>query len=128
MEAYNKIVRIEARTMMDMALHQILPAALRYTQSLCQGIAAKQPLHLPAKAENQLVSRLSAATDALYDQVETLRFALEAVPTEPAAAANYYHNVVIPAMRDLRKEADILETLTDKSYWPYPTYSDLLYY
>ena len=128
MEAYNKIVRIEARTMMDMALHQILPAALRYTQSLCQGIAAKQSLHLPAKAENQLVSRLSAATDALYDQVETLRFALEAVPTEPAAAANYYHNVVIPAMRDLRKEADILETLTDKSYWPYPTYSDLLYY
>ena len=128
MEAYNKIVRIEARTMMDMALHQILPAALRYTQSLCQGIAAKQPLHLPAKAENQLVSQLSAATDALYDQVETLRFALEAVPTEPAAAANYYHNVVIPAMRDLRKEADILETLTDKSYWPYPTYSDLLYY
>ena len=128
MEAYNKIVRIEARTMMDMVLHQILPAALRYTQSLCQGIAAKQPLHLPAKAENQLVSRLSAATDALYDQVETLRFALEAVPTEPAAAANYYHNVVIPAMRDLRKEADILETLTDKSYWPYPTYSDLLYY
>ena len=128
MEAYNKIVRIEARTMMDMALHQILPAALRYTQSLCQGIAAKQPLHLPAKAENQLVSRLSAATDALYDQVETLRFALEAVPTEPAAASNYYHNVVIPAMRDLRKEADILETLTDKSYWPYPTYSDLLYY
>ena len=128
MEAYNKIVRIEARTMMDMALHQILPAALRYTQSLCQGIAAQQPLHLPAKAENQLVSRLSAATDALYDQVETLRFALEAVPTEPAAAANYYHNVVIPAMRDLRKEADILETLTDKSYWPYPTYSDLLYY
>ena len=128
MEAYNKIVRIEARTMMDMALHQILPAALRYTQSLCHGIAAKQPLHLPAKAENQLVSRLSAATDALYDQVETLRFALEAVPTEPAAAANYYHNVVIPAMRDLRKEADILETLTDKSYWPYPTYSDLLYY
>ena len=41
MEAYNKIVRIEARTMMDMALHQILPAALRYTQSLCQGIAAQ---------------------------------------------------------------------------------------
>lgn len=128
MEAYNKIIRIEARTMMDMALHQILPAALRYTQSLCQGIAAKQPLHLSAKAENQLVSRLSAATDALYDHVETLRFALDAVPSEPAVAADYYHNVVIPAMRDLRKEADTLETLTDKTYWPYPTYSDLLFY
>ena len=60
--------------------------------------------------------------------METLRFSLEAVPKEPAAAADYYHDVVIPAMADLRREADILESLTDKSYWPYPTYSDLLFY
>lgn len=30
LEAYNKTIGIEARTMMDMALHQILPAALAY--------------------------------------------------------------------------------------------------
>ena len=126
LESYNKIVRIEARTMMDMALHQI--AAVHYSQSLCDAIAAKKPLHLAAKAETELVARLSTASDALYDHVETLRFALAAVPKEPDTAANYYHNVVIPAMRDLRQEADTLETLTDKSYWPYPTYSDLLYY
>ena len=28
----------------------------------------------------------------------------------------------------LRDQADILESITDKSYWPYPTYSDLLFY
>ena len=128
LEAYNKIIGIEARTMMDMALHQILPASIAYSRSLCDSVAAKKELNLSAKAETALAARLTAAEDALYDHVETLRFSLEAVPKEPAAAADYYHDVVIPAMADLRREADILESLTDKSYWPYPTYSDLLFY
>ena len=128
LEAYNKTIGIEARTMMDMALHQILPAALAYCRSLCEGIAAKQPLGLSCKAERQLAQRLSEAADALYDHVQTLGFSLDAVPTNPELAVDYYHDVVVPAMAALRKEADTLETLTDKSYWPYPTYSDLLFY
>jgi len=44
------------------------------------------------------------------------------------AAAMYYHDTIVPGMNAVRSEADILETLTAKSYWPYPTYSDLLYY
>ena len=128
LEAYNKIIGIEARTMIDMALHQILPAAIAYSRSLCDSVASKKALNLSAKAETALAARLSAAQDALYDHVETLRFSLESVPTEPATASDYYHDVVIPAMADLRQEADILESLTDKSYWPYPTYSDLLFY
>ena len=128
LEAYNKTIGIEARTMMDMALHQILPAALAYCRSLCEGIAAKQPLGLSCKAERQLAQRLSEAADALYNHVQTLGFSLDAVPTNPELAVDYYHDVVVPAMAALRKEADTLETLTDKSYWPYPTYSDLLFY
>ena len=128
LEAYNKTIGIEARTMMDMALHQILPASLAYCRSLCEGIAAKQPLGLSCKAERQLAQRLSEAADTLYDHVQTLGFSLDAVPTNPELAVDYYHDVVVPAMAALRKEADTLETLTDKSYWPYPTYSDLLFY
>ena len=128
LEAYNKTIGIEARTMMDMALHQILPASLAYCRSLCDSIAAKQPLGLSCKAERQLAQRLSEAADALYDHVQTLGFSLDAVPTNPELAVDYYHDVVVPAMAALRKEADTLETLTDKSYWPYPTYSDLLFY
>ena len=128
LEAYNKTIGIEARTMMDMALHQILPAALAYCRSLCEGIAAKQPLGLSCKAERQLAQRLSETADALYDHVQALAFSLDAVPTDLELAVDYYHDVVVPAMAALRKEADTLETLTDKSYWPYPTYSDLLFY
>ncbi len=128
LESYNKIIAIEARTMMDMAIHQILPAALHYTRDLCDGVSSKKALGLRCKAETELLGKLTAASDALYDNVETLRFSLAAVPVEPETAANYYHSVIVPAMEAVRKEADILESLTDKAYWPYPTYSDLLFY
>ena len=69
LEAYNKIVGIEARTMIDMAVHQILPAALHYTRSLCDGLTSKKALGLAAKVETAIVEKLSAASDALYDNV-----------------------------------------------------------
>ena len=128
LEAYNKIVNIEARTMVDMAMHQILPAGLRYTRDLCQGLQSKQALGIVNRAESDLIRRLSETTDALYDAICTLRQVHAAVPTRAEEASMYYHSQVIPAMEVLRTHADTLEELTDKSYWPYPTYSDLLFY
>ncbi len=128
LEAYNKIVAIEARTMVDMAVHQILPAALRYTRDLCDTLMAKQSVGLRCHAESVLARNLAQNTDSLYDAVDTLRHTLEAVPREAEAAAWYYHDTIVPGMNALRSAADALETLTDKSYWPYPTYSDLLFY
>lgn len=114
--------------MVDMAVHQILPAAMCYCRDLCSGIAAKKELGIPCRAESALASRLSETCDALYDGVEELNRALAAVPAGEEAACAYYHDAVIPNMVSLRKDADILESLTDKSYWPYPAYSDLLFY
>ena len=128
LEAYNKIVNIEARTMVDMAVHQILPAAVHYTRSLCESVSVKLGLGAPARAESRLLQTLSEHTDALYDAVELLRGNLTQVPGEAAEAARYYHDIIVPGMESLRREADRLEELTDKSYWPYPTYSDLLFY
>ena len=128
LDAYNKVVNIEARTMVDMALHQILPAALRYTHTLCEGIANKKALGSSCRAESKLVERLSSATDALYDNVEKLKMDLEAMPQDAKARAEYIHATITADMNAVRAEADLLEQLTDKSYWPYPTYSDLLFY
>jgi len=128
LEAYCKIINIEALTSVDMALHQILPAALKYTQSLAQGIIAKQSIGVRCEADNALVTRLSAAADSLYVNCEKLKEDLQAVPDGAETAAAYYHNVIVTGMEALRADADILEQLTDKAYWPYPTYSDLLFY
>ena len=128
LEAYNKIVNIEARTMVDMSIHQILPAALRYTQDLCNTVASKKNIPAPCKAESALISQLSEHTDKLYEATDYLKTALADIPKPAVNAAQYYHNTIIPAMDAVRAAADVLEALTDKSYWPYPTYSDLLFY
>ena len=128
LEAYCKIINIEALTCVDMALHQILPAAMKYTHTLTQGLISKMEMRIPCTAEHDLANRLSAASDSLYKHCQKLKQDLTKVPESAEAAAGYYHSVIVADMNALRTEADILEQLTDKSYWPYPTYSDLLFY
>jgi glutamine synthetase len=128
LQAYCKIVSIEARTTADMVIHQILPAAMKYTSFLCEAMARKTALGLPCKAEKDLIAKLSTATDSLYEKVEALKVDLTKVPRCSEEASHYYHRVVVSAMDAIRLDADLLEQLTDKAYWPYPTYSDLLFY
>ena len=128
LEAYNKIINIEGRTMVDMAVHQILPAAMRYTDNLCQAMCHKQAMNLPCTTEAKLAKILSENTEALYADIQALKDALASVPKNPEAASFHYRDQVIPAMEILRTHADILEENTCRTYWPYPTYSDLLFY
>ena len=128
LDAYRKIVNIEAKTAIDMVLHQILPAAMHYSKNLCQGILAKKELGLPCQAESMLAQQLSASSDALYATCEKLQSDLKLIPNTKVAIANYYHEVIVTDMENMRIHADALERLTDKNYWPYPAYSDLLFY
>ena len=128
MDSYCKMIHIEAQTCIDMALHQILPAALAYSKSLCDGILAKKSLTISCNAETSLAERLSAAADAVYCKCEKLQEHLKNVPQSSEEAVAYYRNVIVADMESMRQDADILERLTDKKYWPYPTYSDILFY
>ena len=128
MESYCKHVNIEAKTMVDMVMHQILPAALKYSGHLCDNIAGKKAVGISCSAETQLASRLSAATDALYQKCTILDDQLQKVPRGDEVAMDFFAGNIVPQMEALRADADLLERLTDKACWPYPTYSDLLFY
>ena len=129
LEAYVKTVRIEARTMVDMIRKQILPAVFDYTRDLAQGIALKQAAGLPCKSEMELLNRLSTTADRLYETCEALNTHVQSIPTEQdLRRADYCHDVLLRDMAYARKDADTLEALVGKSRWPYPTYSDLLFY
>ena len=128
LEAYCKIVNIEARTCIDMIRHQILPAALSYSAALSDTVISKKTIGASCKAETALVTSLSEAADALYETCEKLESDLATIPDSIEARANYYHEVIVADMDAARTYADTLEQLTAKSYWPYPTYSDLLFY
>ena len=131
LESYNKLINIEARTMVDMVMHQILPAALAYSSDLAEGINRKQQATsgaVKAGVETSLVGRISDACDRLYEKSEKLYSDLKVVPKDSKEAAHYYSEIIVADMQAVRKDADFLEKLTAKSYWPYPTYSDLLFY
>ncbi len=129
LESYCKLINIEARTSLDMVMQQILPAALRYSSDLAKAVERKAPLGISCEAEKALLAKLSAHTDALYTAHEALQNDLAAVPhSTNQAAAEYFRNVIVTDMQKLREHTDILEQLTDKTCWPYPTYSDILFY
>lgn len=128
LEAYAKIVNIEARTSIDMLLHQILPAAMTYAKTLGESIMTKKQLGIPCQTETDLIMRISQTTDSAYGKCMKLKENLNNIPSCNADSAVYYHDVIIASMDSIREDADLLEQLTDKKYWPYPTYSDLLFY
>ena len=111
-----------------MIMHQILPAAMAYSKTLCESILAKKQLGITCSAESQLVQKLSSTIDRCYDRCEQLRNALKHIPQDHVTASTYCHDIIVAKMALVREDADVLEQLTDKNYWPYPTYSDLLYY
>ena len=132
LETYNKLINIEARTMVDMIIHQILPAAIKYSSDLACGINQKRQAFgntVKALVETSLAERISNCCDRLYESAEQLHRDLKSVPRGcNQESADYYCDVIVPGMERIRKDADLLEKLTPKSYWPYPIYSDMLFY
>ena len=128
LDSYSKNVRIEAKTMVDMVLHQILPACINYSSDLAESFLRKKSLGISSVAEDDLAKRISDACDRLYENSKALAACIKQVPEETLSAAQYYDQVVSEKMRVVRKDADLLEQLTAKGYWPYPTYSDILFY
>ena len=131
LDNYSKVMNIEAETMLDMAQKEILPAVESYERELTETALAKKQLlpHAGRTVEERLVEKLSALSCSFYQKMDTLEAALVNAreQKDALALANYYHDVVFAAMQDMRVDADQLEATTAKKYWPYPTYSDLLF-
>ncbi|MBQ9600262.1 MAG: glutamine synthetase III [Clostridia bacterium] len=129
MEEYNNTLHFEMLTMLEMAKQEILPACLKYTKFVTDDIASKKAIGLDAPNETDRARTLTTLTEELITRIDTLDKASEKVGGEDAYAIGmYYKDTVVPAMDALRETADTLETMVSKEYWPFPTYTDLLYY
>ena len=129
LDSYANITAIEARTMIMMARRQILPAVIRFTGDIAAASRNIREAGGDFASGSELLSALCANTDRLSRDLQKLETNLAAAPSgeDPLAAARYMHDTVLPAMADLRASADALEQLTDRTYWPFPTYDDLLF-
>lgn len=131
LENYCKTVAIEANTMVDMAKTQIAPAVEAYTMEVAQTVAAKKAVDetLACSSEISLIRKLANLTDRIAAKTEELENAIvelhdaEDIFTE----ANAIRDVVLVRMSELRLACDEAETVTAKTYWPFPSYGDLLF-
>ena len=129
LEEYNKILHIEAMTMSDMVREEITPACIAFENELAGTVNAKKAAGVTGGMEAGLLGKVSELTEELYTKSAALDEAVAAVPTDDnEKAAHYYHDVVISAMDEVRAPADKLEGLVGKKFWPFPTYSDILFY
>ena len=130
LEEYSKTINIEAITMLHIASKEIIPAVVEYLNELCESASLKKSINpaFSSECEEGLIADVSAKESEMYKAVGALKAALKNVPSDDAqTSANYYRDVVIPAMADVRKPADELELLVGREYWPFPTYGDLLF-
>ena len=116
--------------MLHIASKEIIPAVVEYLNELCESASLKKSINpaFSSECEEGLIADVSAKESEMYKAVGALKAALKNVPSDDAqTSANYYRDVVIPAMADVRKPADELELLVGREYWPFPTYGDLLF-
>ena len=125
---YTKIINIEAETMLQMADKEILPASLAFSGDLAASTQTKKELGVSTAVEEKLLQKLSEHNTALYENGAKMKEVLQDVPEGTQEAADYMYEKVVPLMEEERKEADALEALVGKEYWPYPDYTDLLFY
>ncbi len=120
LETYKKQIKIEALTMKDMVLKDILPAAFEYQKDLSM---------VRSNATAMIFNKVAVQTDRLLAGVDRLQAAINMAEASPdtKSKALCYGAEVVAAMKDIRFNADLLEEIVGRGYWPFPAYSDLLF-
>ena len=130
-ENYRKAKNVEARTMLEMTIRDIIPAVSAYIGKLSEAVVAKKSVSasINADCEIELIETLSdllAKTYSAHKELERVEnIALKKAADEEAAF--YYMTHVIPKMDNLRKVVDSMEVLCAREYWPMPTYGDITF-
>lgn len=129
LENYSKTIHIEAITLIDMVRKDIMPAISRYIGELARIVAYKnQAFGIPSEVETKVAIDLNGYLEEIASLTERLEKAVRRAEklayTEQAQA---YNGAVNPLISKLRKPIDAAELITDKKYWPYPSYAELLF-
>ena len=129
-ENYRKVKNIEAKTMLEMTIRDIIPAVSRYISELCDGVVKKKSAiaGIDVSCERDIIEKLSALLAKTHVAYAALEKAERiAVSKKDEEAAFYYKNTVENKMSALRRVVDEMEMLTARSYWPLPTYGDMTF-
>jgi glutamine synthetase len=129
-ENYRKIKNIEARTMLEMTVRDIIPAVSKYIGELSSALIAKREAlkGVDTSCESDLIEKLSTLLSKTYDAYSALDKAeKKAVTKDDEDAAFFYKDTVESKMLNLRRFVDEMEILCKRDAWPMPTYGDITF-
>lgn len=130
-ETYAKSVLVEARTMLDMAGKQIIPAVIRYSGDLARSLNEVRTACPEAdmSVQTELVLEVSSLLAAMRTAMDEIQKAIGKAGTmsNMKERAHFCYDEMVPAMNRLREPADRLEMIVDKEYWPFPSYGDMIF-
>lgn len=126
LEKYIKQVTIEADTMVQMARTQILPAAVRAQTELAESVAATEAADVDASESRKVLEEFVGLVGRLRSAIGKLDKAVDIDTHDVQEHAEQVRDKVRPAMSELRKVADELETRIPRDVWPLPTYREML--
>lgn len=131
MENYNKTIKIEALTAIDMVERDILPAVYRYIHELasCINQVRATGIHTVLDTQERLLENISTLAVSAEEKLRKLKEAVNeaASAVDVSSQGVLYRDKVIPVMQSLRGDIDNLETMVDSRYWPIPTYGEMLF-
>jgi len=129
LETYAMKINIEAKTTLNIAKRQILPAAISYGSILAGAVKSIRTAGADCKSATKKLREVCDLTDSLQNNIEALEAAEEKTSTinDTEKQARACHADVIPAMNALRQVADKLEMIVDADIWPLPTYAEMLF-
>jgi glutamine synthetase len=135
LEQYKTMIQIEARTLGDLAINHIIPAAIHYQHKLLQNIQSlqevfgKENLRERCSAQIQIVEEISKRVNTLHTSVNAMVDERKKanLMVDSFKMANAYAQNVLPYFILIRNEVDKLEQIVDDKLWPLPKYRELMF-
>jgi glutamine synthetase len=131
-ENYVLKLQIESRTLGEMVINHVLPAAISYQSQLADNALQLKELGLAAnlyEAQIDLIKRISENIAVIKDTVDKMTQARKDSNSKEEAieVAKSYCNEVKPLMETIRMHADRLEYLVDDKEWPLVKYREMMF-
>ncbi len=134
-DIYAMKLQIESRTLGDLVINHVLPAARRYQSLILENIVKMHKVFPAAQADQlteqdkALVERIAENINAISLHVDEMKQLRQEASKEQDTRnrAIIFHDKIVPLMEDIRHHVSALEMIVDDELWTLPKYREMLF-
>ncbi|MDO6354957.1 glutamine synthetase III [Caloramator sp. CAR-1] len=130
LEGYIKQLLIEARTMVEIFVKDIVPSVSRYMKDLAKASFELKNMGFNAEVQLDLLRTIDELFKRANNQCDALKKLIsqaESFEEDSYNKACFIKDNIFTQMETLRELIDDLEKILDRNYWPMPTYGEIMF-